>query len=199
MSYTNIACKKAAAHLREHLRKHHNIKLGSGRAHELVASVLDFNSAAELKTFPHECLNPNYPDEFYGLEGNGGRVEQRLMGLSKKVPELQALASRSNAIAEVIAQGLRPPCDYCGSLYDSHRIEGREGGDDTTWICTICLGHPNTQDVATCRYCEPDSNIYPTEALSKQGLCPDHRDELGMEPEERAGWEDYIENLTKDG
>lgn len=89
----------------------------------------------------------------------------------------------------------------CGNTSDLTEVYSGDDidEDEKEFICSTCLRRElETEDVGFCRCCG-EGIVYPIDDLDEKSLCPEHKGEFDRDEEEQQDWDDYIENVTKDG
>jgi hypothetical protein len=180
MSYFDSATKNAAKYLRNHLMLEKEFRLKSSHAHELVAACLEMNSKAAASVNAKDLLDPDFPEEMGWIAQTGDFVKTRIerLGENPKNRYLLKLLDSSDQIAEVVAQALKPPCDFCGRVNDSTKIQGQKYGDPYKWACGYCVNDHRNTTVAACHFCDRPENVWLTKDLKGPfRLCEYHVDE----------------------
>ena len=78
----------------------------------------------------------------------------------------------------------------------ANEIKVYRGGSETDDVMhSACVDSDKYRE---CEYCG-FGIVHPVKDLNDQSECPEHKGESDMDDEEREGWEDIIENMTKDG
>lgn len=176
----------AATHIRDLLEKMGK-PIGPSHAHELTAAYMGFNSKKALIDSGEYDLND--PELVLNLDPD-------LLRLEEKVGKLRPDLLRKFTIpglGRVIQTALTPPCECCGyRLGAVVPINGRRHGSVDGWVCMHCVDRDVDDAYGTCPNCG-DGIVYRAETLNRAGECPEHAGESSMDPEERAGWNDWVE------
>lgn len=183
----------AAAHLRAEA-KNRGIRIGSSHAHAIVAAHLGYNSrAALLAPNANHCLD----DQWLGQEEpNKELIRDAIVRM--RDTELTTTPETVDFLALTIQDGLTPPCCITGRRSSDNIPLGdvQPGDEPEAWVHPSAAHDPD--QFGHCRCCG-HGVLYRVEDLDLQGLCDEHKGEFDFDEEEQKGWDDLIENLTKDG
>lgn len=180
----------AAKHLRETAAEC-GMRVRSSHAHALVAAYLGYNSrAALLAPNSNHCVD----DQWLGWEAAN---RDQIRAAIARMRDTELTAADVDFVADSIRDGLTPACCESGRRSAENIPLGDvQPGDETEWV------HPSaardTEQFGHCRCCGRDV-LYRAEDLDDQGVCEMHHGEFDCDPEEQQGWDDLVENLTKDG
>ncbi len=185
--------KEAAQYLRNSLETEYEKKVRSSHAHAAVAGFLGYKSKKALL-----ADNDNYPVEDEHILLHRETSEQALSDSISRMQDTPLKDVPVQLVSTLIETGLTPSCEQCGEkTLNSSPVYTEDCDDDPDGqVCNRCSSF-HDDEYATCIYCGPGV-IYRADQINTAGECPEHSGESYMDDEERQGWEDYIENITKD-
>ena len=178
--------KQAADYLRENGNRL-NAEIRSGHAHRLVAATFGYGSRKAMQDDPN---GPVLDSQWLAQDANN---IENLAATIVRMKDAPVQSSQAADIARIVQEGLTPVCRECGQ----HNVQSMplgllQTGDDADWICPRCA--KDEDQFGHCRCCGDDV-LYPVDELDSQGVCPDHKGEFDLTPEEEEDWEIYIENV----
>lgn len=180
--------KAAAHHLREKASQQ-GLKIGSSHAHALVAASLGYKSRAALLD---NSSNHLPTDQWLSHENPD---TNQIRDAIKRMRDTNLTEEHVPFLAKTILDGLTPPCCETGIISAENIPLGNVNpGDEAEWVHPSCSR--NTDTFGHCRCCG-EGVLYRLQDLDDQMLCAEHHGEFDMDPEEQAGWDDLVENLTK--
>lgn len=185
--------KKAVQYLRESVKSEYGEKIGSSHAHAAISGYLGHKSKKALLDD-----NDGYPIEDEHLLLNRETSEKLLSESISRMESSPLKELPVHTVSELIETALTANCEQCGekTLKSSPVYTESCEDDPDGQVCDRCSSL-HDDEYSTCIYCGPGV-IYRTDLINAAGECPVHAGESYMDDEERQGWEDYTENMSKD-